>query len=56
MPLGLKMVPLEYSVSRATMWSVTLELSITILEVSFGYCNMFTVQATETNVKNFLHL
>ncbi len=36
----------------ATMWSVTVELSITILEGSFGYCNMFIVQATETNLKN----
>ncbi len=29
------MTPLELSVSDATFWSVTLELSITILETSF---------------------
>ncbi len=29
------MTPLELSVSDATVWSVTLELSIMILEVSF---------------------
>ncbi len=29
------MTPLESSVSDATIWSITLELSITILEASF---------------------
>jgi hypothetical protein len=48
------MTPLELSESDATIWSVTLELSITILEASFAQiyevyvfddCNMFIVQA-----------
>jgi hypothetical protein len=33
--LRLLMMPLELSVSNANIWSITLELSITILEVSF---------------------
>ncbi len=45
MPLGSQMTPLELSVSDATIWSVTLESSITILDVSFGNCNMFIGQA-----------
>jgi len=30
-----QMMPLEYSVSDATIWSITMEVSITILEASF---------------------
>jgi hypothetical protein len=40
-------MPLESSVSDVTMWSATLESSITILEASFDDGNMFMVQATD---------
>jgi hypothetical protein len=45
-PLGSYMTPLESLVNNATTWSVTLELSIVILESSFNDHNMFIVQAT----------
>jgi hypothetical protein len=40
------MIPLELSVSDATIWSLTLESSFTILEVLFDDCKMFIAQAT----------
>ena len=40
------MMPLESSLSDTTIWSVTLELSITILQASFDNPNMFIAQAT----------
>ncbi len=47
-------MPLESSVSDATIWSITVELSITLLEAPFVVSltivtykrNFFTVQAT----------
>jgi hypothetical protein len=40
------MMPLELSVSDATIWSVMLELSIKILDASFDDCYMFIVEVT----------
>jgi len=44
------MMPLELQVSDATLWSVTLRLSIVLLEESFklleALCIMFMVQAS----------
>jgi len=48
MPLGLEMIPLEPSVSDATIWSITLESSFTILEASFYDRNMFILKAGNT--------
>ncbi len=42
------MMPLESSVSDATIWSITLESLIMILEVSFDY-HKFLLQATGAN-------
>jgi hypothetical protein len=39
-------MPLELSVSDTTIWSITLESSITILEASFEDRNMLIVHAT----------
>jgi hypothetical protein len=41
------MMPLELSVSDATIWSITLESSITILEASFDDHTMFIVFASK---------
>jgi hypothetical protein len=59
------MMPLESSVSDATIWSITLESSITILQASFTLIcdvystgisyddrDMFIVQATNFRGKN----
>jgi hypothetical protein len=40
------MMPLEFPGGDATIWSVTLESSITIVETSFDYRKMFIVLAT----------
>jgi hypothetical protein len=40
------MTPLKSSVSDATISGISLEWSVTLLEASFGNCNMFIVQAT----------
>jgi hypothetical protein len=40
------MMPLELSISDTTIWSVTLVLSIMILEESFDNCNVFIVKVT----------
>jgi hypothetical protein len=44
------MTYLELSVSDALIWSITLELSIMILEASFDDCNVLTTQATSWSV------
>ncbi len=41
------MKPLESSVSEATIWSVTLELSMMILEASFNSLNMLKYRPQE---------
>ncbi len=45
------MTPLESPVRDTTLESVTLELSVTILEASFDNRNMFIAQATEQEQK-----
>jgi hypothetical protein len=47
--LQLYMTPLESLVSEATIWSVTLELRITILEVPFTLiCDAYSTGHTNT--------
>ncbi len=42
------MMPLDSSVSGAAIWSITLESSITILQVSYSFdnCNIFIAKDT----------
>ncbi len=45
-PLGSQIMPLESQVSDTTIWTVTLESSIMILEGLFDDRGMFIVEAT----------
>jgi hypothetical protein len=45
------MVPLELSVSDATIWRFTLESSITILKASLGDPNMLIIQVARNTTK-----